>query len=64
MLHLVASALLLTSALSLTADLATIDHTIAREPGYAGKLSRYALLVLGPDAIHQGSDISPTTCTP
>jgi hypothetical protein len=48
MIRLVASALLLTSTLSPAADLRAVDRTIAREPAYAGKSPRYALLVLGP----------------
>ena len=51
---LVASALILTSTLSPAADLTAIDRTIAREPAYAGKSPRYALLVLG-----QHGDQSP-----
>ncbi len=50
MIHLVASALILTSTLSPAADLTAIDRTIAREPAYTGKSPRYALLVLGPGA--------------
>ena len=50
MIHLVASALILASALSAAAELTAIDRTIAREPAYAGKSPRYVLLVLGPGA--------------
>jgi hypothetical protein len=50
MIHLVASALILTSTLAPAAELTAIDRTIAREPAYAGKSPRYALLVLGPGA--------------
>jgi hypothetical protein len=50
MLRLAVSALLLTSALSPATDLTAIDRTITREPAYAGKSPRYALLVLGPGA--------------
>jgi hypothetical protein len=50
MIRLIASALFLTNTLSPAAELTAIDRTIAREPAYAGKSPRYALLVLGPGA--------------
>jgi hypothetical protein len=50
MIHLAVFALLMVSAPSPAADLAAIDRAIAREPAYAGKSPRYALLVLGPGA--------------
>jgi hypothetical protein len=50
MIRLAVFALLLASALSPAADLTAIDRTIPREPAYAGKSPRYALLVLGPGA--------------
>jgi hypothetical protein len=50
MIRLAVFALLLTSALSPAADLAAIDRTIAREPAYASRAPRYALIVLGPGA--------------
>ena len=47
---LAAAACLLLPLAATAADLAAVSRAIKKEPVYAGKTPRYALLVLGPDA--------------